>query len=36
MAYQNELQIPGKDYGLEYDIIGKTDFEFENVIIDKL
>ena len=34
MAYQNELQIPGKDYGLEYDIIGKTDFEFENVIID--
>jgi len=34
VSWQNELQIPGDKYGLTYDVIGKTDFEFENVIID--
>ncbi len=34
VSFQNEKQIPGKEYGLKYDIIGKTDFEFENVIVD--
>ena len=27
-------QIPGDKYGLKYDVIGKTDFEFDDVIID--
>lgn len=34
VSFQNELQVPGKKYGLKYDIIGKTDFEFKDVIID--
>ena len=33
-SYQNEKQIPGEKYGLKYDVIGKTDFEFDDVIID--
>ena len=34
VSFQNELQVPGKKYGLKYDIVGKTDFEFKDVIID--
>ena len=34
VSYQNEKQIPGEKYGLKYDVIGKTDFEFDDVIID--
>ena len=34
VSFQNELQIPGKKYGLKYDVIGKTDFEFKDVIVD--
>ena len=31
---QNEKQISGKKYGLKYDVVGKTDFEFKDRIID--
>ena len=34
VSFQNEKQISGKKYGLKYDVVGKTDFEFENVIVD--
>ena len=34
VSFQNEIQVPGKKYGLKYDIVGKTDFEFKDVIID--
>ena len=34
VSWQNELQIPGDKYGLTYDVIGKTDFEFKDVIVD--
>ena len=34
VSFQNEIQIPGKKYGLKYDIVGKTDFEFKDVIVD--
>ena len=34
VSFQNEIQIPGKKYGLKYDVIGKTDFEFKDVIVD--
>jgi hypothetical protein len=34
ISYQKSLQIPGDKYGLKYDVIGKTDFEFDDVIID--
>ena len=34
VSWQNEIQIPGKKWGLKYDVVGKTDFEFEDVIID--
>ena len=34
VSFQNEMQIPGKKYGLKYDVIGKTDFEFKDVIVD--
>ena len=34
VSFQNEMQISGKKYGLKYDVIGKTDFEFKDVIID--
>ena len=34
VSFQNELQIPGDKYGLKYDVIGKTDFEFKDVIVD--
>ena len=34
VSYQNEKQVPGEKYGLKYDVIGKTDFEFDDVIID--
>ena len=34
VSFQNEKQISGKKYGLKYDVIGKTDFEFKDVIVD--
>ena len=34
VSFQNEMQVPGKKYGLKYDVIGKTDFEFKDVIVD--
>mgnify|MGYP001078151424 CR=1 FL=1 len=34
ISYQNEKQISGKKYGLKYDVVGKTDFEYKDVIID--
>lgn len=34
ISFQNEKQIKGDKYGLKYDVVGKTDFEFENVIVD--
>ena len=34
VSYQNEKQISGDKYGLKYDVVGKTDFEFDDVIID--
>ena len=34
VSFQNEIQIPGEKYGLKYDVIGKTDFEFKDVIVD--
>ncbi len=34
VSWQNELQVPGKKWGLEHDIICKTDFEFKDVIVD--
>ncbi len=34
VSWQNELQVPGKKWGLEYDVICKTDFEFKDVIVD--
>jgi len=34
VSFQNEKQIKGKKYGLKYDVIGKTDFEFKDVIVD--
>ena len=34
VSFQNEMQISGKKYGLKYDVIGKTDFEFKDVIVD--
>ena len=34
VSFQNEKQISGDKYGLKYDVIGKTDFEFKDVIVD--
>ena len=34
VSFQNEKQIKGDKYGLKYDVVGKTDFEFKNVIVD--
>ena len=34
VSFQNEKQIKGKKYGLKYDVVGKTDFEFKDVIVD--
>ena len=34
VSWQNEKQVPGKEYGLKYDIVGKTDFEFKEWIVD--
>ena len=34
VSFQNEKQISGEKYGLKYDIVGKTDFEFKDVIVD--
>ena len=34
ISYQNQKQVPGKEYGLKYDVVGKTDFEFEEWIVD--
>ena len=34
VSFQNEKQISGKKYGLTYDVVGKTDFEFKDVIVD--
>jgi uncharacterized protein YlbG (UPF0298 family) len=33
-SFQNEKQISGEKYGLKYDVIAKTDFEFDECIID--
>ena len=34
VSFQNEMQISGEKYGLKYDVIGKTDFEFKDVIVN--
>ena len=34
VSWQNELQVPGTKWGLERDVICKTDFEFDEVIVD--
>ena len=34
VSFQNQKQISGKKYGLKYDVVGKTDFEFKDVIVD--
>ena len=34
VSWQNELQVPGTKWGLKHDIICKTDFEFDDVIVD--
>ena len=34
VSFQNEKQIKGDKYGLKYDVVGKTDFEFKDVIVD--
>ena len=34
VSFQNEMQISGEKYGLKYDVVGKTDFEFKDVIVD--
>ena len=34
VSFQNEKQISGKKYGLKYDVVGKTDFEFKDRIVD--
>jgi len=34
ISYQREADIPGDKYGLKFNIVAKTDFEFENFIID--
>jgi len=34
VSFQNEMQISGEKYGLKYDVIGKTDFEFKDFIVD--
>ena len=34
VSFQNQKQISGKKYGLQYDVVGKTDFEFKDVIVD--
>ena len=34
VSWQNELQVPGTKYGLQRDVICKTDFEFKDVIVD--
>ena len=34
VSFQNEKQISGEKYGLQYDVVGKTDFEFKDVIVD--
>ena len=34
VSFQNEKQIKGDKYGLKYDVVGKTDFEFKDRIID--
>ena len=34
ISYQKEADIPGDKYGLKFNIVAKTDFEFENFIID--
>ena len=33
-TFQNEKQISGEKYGLKYDVIAKTDFEFDECIVD--
>ena len=33
-SFQNEKQISGEKYGLKYDVIAKTDFEFDECIVD--
>ena len=34
ISYQKEADIPGDKYGLKFNIVAKTDFEFENFIVD--
>jgi len=33
-SFQNEKQISGEKYGLKYDVVAKTDFEFDECIVD--
>ena len=33
-SFQNEKQISGEKYGLKYDVIAKTDFEFDESVVD--
>ena len=33
-SFQNEKQISGEKYGLKYDVIAETDFEFDECIVD--
>ena len=34
ISYQKEADVPGDKYGLKFNIVAKTDFEFENFIVD--
>lgn len=34
ISYQKEADVSGNKYGLKFNIVAKTDFEFENFIID--
>ena len=34
ISYQKEADVPGDKYGLKFNIVAKTDFEFKNFIVD--
>ena len=34
ISYQKEADVPGDKYGLKFNIVAKTDFEFEEYIVD--
>jgi hypothetical protein len=34
ISYQKEADVPGDKYGLKFNIVAKTDFEFEHFIVD--